>query len=333
MRDVPPVTVAVVSWNTRELLLRCLRALRADARAGRAEVWVLDNGSDDGSPAAVRASAPWARLVEASENLGFGRAVNLVARRTRSPWLVCANADTEPQSGALERLLEAGRAERVGCVAPRLILPDGSTQHSVHPFPTVPFTAAFNLGLQRLHPRWGEERCLEGYWDPERPRAVPWAIGAFLLLRRSAFEGVGGFDERRFMYAEDLDLGWRLREAGWETRYEPCARVGHSSGAATALAFGSDRRERFMRETYAVIRERQGPLRASVAGALNVAGAAARVAWMAPPALGSARWRARLRETQGWLRAHLWGLAHSGGDGARDGILQAMGAPSPPAAR
>src|ERR1019366_47153 len=101
--------------------------------------------------------------------------------------------------------------------------------------------------------------------------------GAFLLLRRTAFDAVGGFDHRQWMYAEDLDLGWRLSAAGWITRYEPRARVLHASGAATSAAFGSDRVPRFMRATYAVIVRRRGVARTWITAAINVLGAVARI--------------------------------------------------------
>lgn len=304
----PAVTVAVVSWNTRELLLRCLRSLAPEVEAGRAEVWVVDNGSTDGSAAAAREEAPWAKLLQPAANLGFGRAVNDVARRTQGDWVASANADVALAPGALEALLAAGADGRVGAVAPRLVLPDGSTQHSVYPLPTIPFTIAFNLGLHRLSSHLGDRLCLEGSWNPERARVVPWAIGAFLLLRRSAFEEVGGFDERQWMYAEDLDLGWALHDAGWRTRYEPRARVLHCSGAATAIAFGDQRVARFTRATYSVMLRRRGLARTWIAAAINVAGAAARMAWMAPLAGVRRRWRGPYAETRRWLAAHRQGL-------------------------
>ena len=303
-----PVTVAVVSWNTRELLLRCLQSLAADVEQRRAQVWVVDNGSSDGSVQAVREQAPWAEVVQAGENLGFGRAVNLVARRTESEWLACANADVALEPGALETLLSAARDARTGCVAPRLLLADGSTQHSVYPLPTLAFTIAFNFGLPRVVPTLGDHLCLEGYWEPDRGRPVPWAIGAFLLLRRSAFTSVGEFDERQWMYGEDLDLGWRLHDAGWTTRYEPRARVLHAAGAATEIAFADDGVERYMRATYAVLRRRRGPSLTRLTAAINVVGAAVRIAWMAPLALAARRWRAPLAAARMWFAVHLAGL-------------------------
>jgi len=302
------VVAAVVSWNTRDLLLRCLHSFADEVESGRVELWVVDNKSSDGSADAVRAEIPWARLLEPDDNLGFGRAVNLVSRHTSGDWLLAANADVALRPGALAAMLEAGAADSVGCVAPRLLLPDGRTQHSVYPLPTVPTVLAFNLGLLNISARVADRFCLEGHWDPERARVVPWAIGACLLLRRAAFEAVGGFDERQWMYAEDLDLGWRLTRNGWSTRYEPRAQVAHESSAATRAAFGDVRVERFMVETYAVSRRRQGSIRTLLVGALNIAGAAARLVWTAPLGRLSLRWRARADENRQWLTAHWRGL-------------------------
>jgi GT2 family glycosyltransferase len=300
-------TVAVVSWNTRELLLRCLRSLVTDVGEGRVEVWVIDNASADGSAEAARANAPWAQVIESGENLGFGRAVNLVAARTKGEWLLAANADVALEPGALERMLAVGRDSSVGCIAPRLLLPGGATQHSVHPFPTVPFTAAFNLGFARLSAAAADRLCLEGFWNPERARVVPWAIGACLLLRRTAFDEVGGFDERQWMYAEDLDLEWRMRQRGWITWYEPSARVLHESGASVQQAFGDQRAVRFMAATYGTLLRTRGAARTCATVALNVGGAAGRLAWMAPLALLWSRWRGPRDQNRRWLRAHLKG--------------------------
>lgn len=304
----PEVTIAVVSFNTCELLLRCLGSLAGEVDAGRARVSVIDNGSSDGSVAAARAKAPWAEVIEADGNLGFGAAVNHVAARSRSEWLMAANADVALEPGALSALLSAGLDPGVGCVAPRLLLPGGETQQSAHPLPTVSFTIAFNLGLLGLSPRWSERLCLDGAWNPERRRSVPWAIGACLLLRRSAFTEVGGFDERQWMYAEDLDLGWRLKRHGWVTRYEPGARVCHESGASTRAAFGEDPAAAFMGATYAMLLRRRGVALTSATAVANLLGAGTRVLWRRPLAgLGPYR-RGRYLEQRRWLRAHLAGF-------------------------
>jgi N-acetylglucosaminyl-diphospho-decaprenol L-rhamnosyltransferase len=275
----PAVVVAVVSWNTRDLLARCLESLAEEQRRGRVAVWVVDNDSADGSPAMVRERFPWVELVTPGENLGFGRAVNLVAERTESEWIAASNADVEVRPGAIETMLEAGaRDPGAGAVAPRLVIPDGSTQHSVFAFPTVPYALALATGAYRLSRRLGDRLAIPGHWDAERARRVPWAVAAFLMVRRAAWDEVGGFDERQWLYAEDLDLGWRLHDAGWATRYEPGARVDHVGAAATTQLFGRDPSPRWQRSTYGVIARRRGPVRTWSVALLNLLGAALRLA-------------------------------------------------------
>jgi N-acetylglucosaminyl-diphospho-decaprenol L-rhamnosyltransferase len=278
--ETPRVTVAVVSWNTRELLERCLRSLEPEARRGLAEVWVVDNASDDGSAEMVRERFGWVRLVASEENLGFGRAVNAVAERTSGEWLAAANADTALRPGALDNLLETGaRDPRAGAIAPCLVLPDGQAQHSVFAFPTIPFALTLQSGAYRVWRALGDRMAIPGHWDSTRARRVPWAIAAFLLLRRAAWDAAGGFDERQWMYAEDLDLGWRLQTAGWATRYEPRALVDHESAASTTQAWGAELAPVWQRSTYGFMARRFGMPRTWAVAAISFAGQAAR--WMA----------------------------------------------------
>jgi N-acetylglucosaminyl-diphospho-decaprenol L-rhamnosyltransferase len=301
----PRVGVAVVSWNTRELLADCLESLRPDVEAGLATVCVVDNASTDGSAQMVEERFPGVRLIASRENLGFGPAVNLAAGQMDEPWIAPANADVAVTPGALASLLAAGdAAARAGAVAPRLVMPDGGTQHSVHPFPTPGLGVAFNLGLARLIPGLGDRLCLEGHWDASRPRAVDWAHGAFLVVRREAFEQVGGFDPDQWMYAEDLDLCWRLRQAGWLTLYEPAAVVQHEVSAATRQAFDEERDRRHIEAAYRWMAGRQGRAAATAYAAVNWLGSAVR--WLALTPLARARpqvyaaRRARLRRYAGF---------------------------------
>ncbi len=150
----PPVAVAIVSWNTRDFLVRALESFKPDADRGLVDMWVVDNASTDGSPDVVRERFPWVNLIASEENLGFGRAVNEVAKRTESEWIAPANSDIAAHPGAIERLLEAGAEDRkAGAVAPRLRLPDGSTQDSVGALPTIPFSALHAVGALRLQSR------------------------------------------------------------------------------------------------------------------------------------------------------------------------------------
>ena len=305
------VTVAVVSWNTRALLEECLASLQAEADAGLCEVWVVDNASGDGSPEMVRERFPWVRLLASEENLGFGAAVNAVAERSEGEWIALANADVRLEPGALAALLVAGeRDPAAGAVAPRLLLRDGTVQHSVYPFPTLGVTLLTNLGAAALSPRLADRWCLPGRWDPNRTRIVPWAVGALLLVRRAAWDEVGGFDARQWMYAEDVDLGWRLAEAGWHTRYEPAALVHHAESAATAKAWGDSRSDRWHLATYAWLLRRRGLLNTRLVAAMNVGGALVRAAFLAPlAAVRRRRLGPPLRRELRTARAHRIGFA------------------------
>jgi GT2 family glycosyltransferase len=306
----PAVAIAVVSWNPGELLPRCLSSMQPEAEAGRAEVWVVDNASTDGTPEVVRDRFPWVRLIASEENLGYGRAVNLVAERTEAPWVAPANEDIELRPGALEVLLNSGAAHpEAAIVAPRLQLPDGSTQHSVHPFPTLGFTLLFNLGLHHLSRRLADRLCLEGFWDPSRPREVPWAIATFYLVRRRAFEATGLFADDQFIHSEDIDLAWRTSRAGWKTRYDPGAEVFHVGSVATTKAFGEELWTQKLRATYGWMARRRGTAVAWAVAAVNVAGAGVRWAALAPLAVvAPARFGDAARGYRGWARAHRAGL-------------------------
>jgi N-acetylglucosaminyl-diphospho-decaprenol L-rhamnosyltransferase len=305
-----PVAVIVVSWNTRELLARCLESLRPEAERGLADVWVVDNASTDGSAQFVRERHEWVHLIASAENLGFGRAVNLAVAESSHEWIAIANADVALRPGALEALLDAGsRDPGAGAIAPRLVLPGGETQHSVNGFPTIPYALVLATGAARVLPGVGDRLAMLEYWDSERSRRVPWAIAAFLLVRRSAWDQAGGFDERQWMYAEDLDLGWRLRQAGWATRFEPRAAVDHESSAATSQLFGPDLAPHWQRSTYGCIMRRRGLLRTWAVALLNLAGAAGR--WWFHAALARRdpeRHSGRRDAWRSWAPIHLAGL-------------------------
>jgi N-acetylglucosaminyl-diphospho-decaprenol L-rhamnosyltransferase len=305
-----PVTIAVVNTNARELLAACMRSLAPEVDAGRAEVWVVDNASSDGSAEMVERDFEWVRLVASKENLGFPQAVNLVADRTDGEWLATANEDIELTPGALEALLAAAeRHPEAAIVAPRLVLPDGSTQHTVYSFPTFLVTAAHHLGLQRLSRALGERLCLEGYWNPDRARQVPWAFAAFVLVRREAFDSVGGFGRDLWMYADDLDLAWRLGKKGWSVWYEPDARVTHHGGAATLATFGDARTATRMAATYAWMVKRRGVAITWSTAGLSYAVVAAQLAVFAPlSAVLPGRFKQSRDRARFWLAVHREGL-------------------------
>jgi hypothetical protein len=226
------LTIIVVNWNTRDLLGDCLASIDATAAGVDAEVVVVDNASSDGSPAMVRERFPQVQLIANAENTGFAFANNQAAHRSRAEYLLLLNSDARLQPGAVQALLAAAAPQpRVGAVGAQLRNVDDTFQASHAAFPTLASEFLTLSGLGRvLHGQW-----YPSYGPDEQrgARAVEWVSGACLLVRRAAFEAVGGFDEGYFVYAEEMDLCYRLRRAGWEVRYQPAARVVHVGGATS----------------------------------------------------------------------------------------------------
>lgn len=227
-----PVRVAavIVNHDTRDELLGCLETVRP---GGADEVVVVDSGSSDGSAAAVRAAHPDVEVLELT-NVGYGRAANAGVARTRAPVVVVANADTRFGAGSMSRLAAAIEADpEVAAAGPRVRYPDGRLQASARRSPSL----AQAVGHALLGLWWPGNRWTRAYRmldeDPSLPRDVDWLSGCALGLRRDAFVAVGGFDPGYFMYVEDVDLGLRLRRAGWRLRYSPEAEVVHRVGAST----------------------------------------------------------------------------------------------------
>jgi GT2 family glycosyltransferase len=191
----------------------------------------VDNGSTDGSAAMVRKRFPWVRLIENRENLGFAAANNQAIRESEGRTVLLLNSDTELRSGALETLLAfmEDHPWAGGCGA-RLLNADGSLQPSCHPMLT-PWREFWRLVfLDRLYRVATYDMS---NWDSTRPREVEVIKGACLLLRREALDQVGLLDESYFMYTEEMDLCYRLLQAGWKLYWVPQAQVVHHGEAST----------------------------------------------------------------------------------------------------
>jgi N-acetylglucosaminyl-diphospho-decaprenol L-rhamnosyltransferase len=236
------VSVVVVSWNTRQRLERCLAALSHAAPRDASEIVVVDNGSTDGSQAMVTERFPGVRLIQNRDNLGYGRAVNIGVKAGTGRAVLILNSDCEPAPGALALMLEKlDREPSAGGLFCKLLNPDGSLQPSVHErFPSPWGMLGDVIGLSSLRHavyrrpwlhRWLLRATLRLH---ERERDVEWGGGACMLVRRSAFDAVGGFDERFFMYYEDMDLCHRLRDAGHRLLYMPAASAVHHWGKSSA---------------------------------------------------------------------------------------------------
>ena len=221
----PDVVVSIVNTSNRAVLLDCLDSFVRIPSRCTIEVCVLDNASDDGSAAAVRRHFPEVRLIEQTTRRGFGANHNAVMRATGSRYVLVLNDDTLVPAGAIESMVAYLDAHpRVGAVGPRLLWPDGSDQDCAWRFPGP---AAAMLGAVALR------RKVFVQSRGPRARPVDWATGAALMLRRSAIERIGLFDEGYFIYFEDPDVCRRLAYAGFETHFLPTAGIVHIGSATT----------------------------------------------------------------------------------------------------
>jgi N-acetylglucosaminyl-diphospho-decaprenol L-rhamnosyltransferase len=278
------VRVGIVSWNTAEELGRCLAALPAALGSLDAEVVVVDNSSEDASVEVAREAG--VRVVVNDTNTGYAVAMNQALAGSDASVLVALNPDTEPPPGSLQQLVEV-LLDRpsVGVVVPALVGMDGRPQASVNRFPTPLPSLVAAVSTPRLcRSALGRRLLLDG--SPPPPSGeVPWAIGAVHVVRTDALQGEAPYDEGSFMYAEDLDLCWRLAQRGWSTWLAADVVIPHAGNAAGAQKWGDTRSQRYWAATYDVVARRRSTLAARVLGVAAAVAALLSVVRSAPQAL------------------------------------------------
>lgn len=230
MTAVNEVSAVLVSYNVRDLLLRCIASLKAD---GVHDILVLDNASKDDSVDAVRRAHPDVELVALDHNTGFGGGVNRAVARTSTPYVLVTTPDVLVEPGSTKALVAVlDEHPDVGMVAPLIKTPEGVTYPSVRRFPNLRDAAghAFLHFVWRNNPFSRRYKMLD--WDHGQAADVDWTACTHFLVRRRAWDDVGGFDEQFFMFAEDVDLCWRLHDVGWRIRYEPSSTIEHEISAS-----------------------------------------------------------------------------------------------------
>ena len=229
------ISVIIDNWNARELLRRCLVSIDANHGDLSIEVIVVDSASSDDSVHMVKREFPWVKVAASQQNLGYAGVNNLGAREATGRCLLILNPDTEIQGDSLRRMLAFMDANPdVGALGPQLLNPDRSVQPSCREFPRFSTLIWEFSGLSRLFPGsriFGRWRM--GYFPFDQPREVDQPMGSCLILRKQALEEVGIFDETFSMFFNDVDLCYRIKNAGWMIYFYPEARVVHHKGAST----------------------------------------------------------------------------------------------------
>jgi GT2 family glycosyltransferase len=320
---VTDLSIVVVTWNGRELLEGCLASIEREVRRREGpehidtETLVVDQASSDGSAAAVRASFPWAEVIELPANVGFAAGNNVGLRRAKGRHAVLLNNDTVVLPDGLERLVRYLDAHpEVGVVGPQLLNPDGSKQNSIHSTPNFVSELVPKPLLESIAPwRYPSKR-----FEHPGPISVEAVLGACLMLRREVLEDVGPMPEEYFFFLEETDWCLRIRRAGWKVVHVPAARIVHVHGATTKKRVPAETRIEYHRSLYRFFLTHRGERAFRVLLALRVAKGFlyAATGWL--PALVSARSRDRWIQN---LRVLAW---HLRGRPADEGLVRAVGA-------
>ncbi len=224
------LTISIVNYNASEYLISCLGSLRKIKQELDFEVYIVDNASSDGSAEKAKKKFPQFNFIFNKENLGFGKAHNLVLRKSDSPYILTLNPDTEVPRGTLSYIYDfMEKNPDVGISSSKIEKADGSIDAASHrgfPTPLASFLHFFfkNDRLYHLTDR-----------DMSKTHEVDSVVGAFMFIRKSMVEKIGYFDEDYFLYGEDIDLCFRAKKAGFKVMYVPQVKILHVKGVSSGI--------------------------------------------------------------------------------------------------
>jgi len=252
----PLLTIVIVTWNARDVLLDCLHSIYSTCDGLDFDVVVVDNASTDGTSEAVETRFPQVRLIVSERNLGFARGNNLALEGCGSKYALLLNADTRVCDGAIGSLVEFMEEHpRAGAAGAQLLNEDGSRQNSIANFPSLATELLNKSLLKLLFPR----RYPSKHFPSGEPIEVDSVIGACMMVRLEAFRDVGGLDERFFFFLEETDFCFRLKEKGWEVWHVPDARVYHIGGHSARKKSRAAARVEYYRSLYEFFRKNRSP--------------------------------------------------------------------------
>jgi GT2 family glycosyltransferase len=304
------LSVIIVTWNGLELTRSCLRCLEEELQPqGNSaslllEVFVVDNGSRDGTAEQIAHEFRWAEVIALPTKVGFARANNVALAKASGRVVLLLNNDARLARSAVDRCMAVlDQSTDVAIVGPQLLHPDGRLQNSVHAFPSLLTELVHIALLEWLFPR----RFPSKRHPHSAPVQVEAVLGAALFARREAICQAGPLCEDYFFFLEETDWCWRMREAGWRVLHAPDARMVHLSGASSKSGDRALARIEFHRSLYHFLRVHRGTATFVLSLALRMIRGAISLVLLAPAALVSPRQRRRLGERWRLLRWHLRG--------------------------
>ena len=244
------ISVIIVNWNTKDLLLNCLNSVFETVEGISVEVWLVDNGSIDGSVEAVRRAYPDINVIENRENLGFAAANNRAFTKMKGRYALLLNTDATLTGGAVKELYSFMETNlEAGIACGQLLNQDGSRQNSIANFPSLLSLISNETLLRILFPnRFPSKRK-----EYSIPIEIDSCIGACMIVRKKAIDQVGLFDEQYFFFLEETDWAYRMRQSGWRVYFVPKARIFHAQGRSVGSSANS--RIMFYRSRYVYFRK------------------------------------------------------------------------------
>lgn len=231
----PDVSVIIVNYNTRQLTMNCLASVYESFTSFQYEIIVVDNASRDGSVEAIGGAYPKVRMIANRDNTGFAVANNQAMEIAKGRYILLLNSDTVVQKDTLETMIEFMDSHpEMGASGCKVILPDGSLDKACkRGFPTPSASFYYAFGISRMFPERPKFNQYQlGHLSPDDEYPVDCLVGAFMIVRRETIDQVGGLDETFFMYGEDIDWCYRIKEAGWGIYYYPRTYIVHYKGAS-----------------------------------------------------------------------------------------------------
>lgn len=230
------LSIIIVNYNTCELTLNCLKSVYESQTSYRFEVLLIDNHSQDASVSEIRKQYPEVRLFCNHDNVGFSKANNQGIRAAKGTYVLLLNSDTVVQEDTFQTMIDFMiQNAHVGAAGCKVVLPDGTLDKACRRgFPTPSASFYYAFGISKWfpdNPKFNQYQL--SHLDPDKDYPVDCLVGAFMMVRREAIDQAGMLDEDFFMYGEDIDWCYRIKEAGWEIYYYPYTQIVHYKGASS----------------------------------------------------------------------------------------------------